>query len=345
MFSANVASALAWKCGWRLLAEKLISLRCTAWTAAKEFAPIGHGQAGRQLDDRSAAVLGVEGGQISAHTSGRMRNTRRSARTTETSWQCLSAAGDGQATRIEAVLPRTSALIRKASGERAAWRPTSMSSLSSTAPDAECQLAPRWNAISALVRNSDATSVMVRQQGRAHGIDVIEVTDRIASIAPEVQMHRGERALSRSPFLTWNSFSTAIGRSPLVGSSGVGKSTLTNLRARSAGDGGESAPPDSGSSHTTTHRQLLHGGGGGSDCRHARNAGRWKLRARHAPGRKIRERSRIWRVLTAQCKFSDCGHKSEPGCAVSGVPSMGGTRCRHAELPMPRSRASKRSAR
>lgn len=106
----------------------------------------------------------------------------------------------------------------------------------------------------------------------------------------------------------WRAGQTAA----LLGSSGVGKTTLLNTLTQATHDTGGIREDDAKGRHTTTARGLYRVA-----------EGRWLM---DTPG--MRE-LRLFDVgegveavfadiveLASACRFSDCGHDSEPGCAV-----------------------------
>lgn len=98
-----------------------------------------------------------------------------------------------------------------------------------------------------------------------------------------------------------------------IGSSGVGKSTLTNrLLGQEVMDTGEVRDDDQRGRHTTTARHLipLPGGGALIDTPGMRSFGL----ADAEEG--VSEVFSDVEQLASQCKFPDCAHSNEPGCAV-----------------------------
>ncbi len=106
----------------------------------------------------------------------------------------------------------------------------------------------------------------------------------------------------------------------LVGSSGAGKSTLTNtLLGREKMKTGAVRGTDSRGRHTTTHRALIPLPQGGCliDTPGMREL---KLTGEEDLGETVFEDIE---AIAAQCRFRDCRHESEPGCAVQAALGKG----------------------
>ena len=96
-----------------------------------------------------------------------------------------------------------------------------------------------------------------------------------------------------------------------AGSSGVGKSTLVNAalgREQMATSAVRAA--DGKGRHTTTHRQLLFAEGGGAVIDTP------GMRAFALDDADVESGFARIAELARGCRFSDCGHGAEPGCAV-----------------------------
>lgn len=102
----------------------------------------------------------------------------------------------------------------------------------------------------------------------------------------------------------------------LLGSSGVGKSTLVNaLAGADVQDTGGVRLDDSRGRHTTTHRELVRLAGGALlvDTPGLRELQLW------GDGEDLEQTFEDIEALADQCRFRDCGHQGEPGCAVGAA--------------------------
>jgi ribosome biogenesis GTPase len=241
--------------GWSELREEAFAAR-----AADGFVP------GRVVTEhRSHLQVVTAGAELSAEVSGRLRNeaVQRFDLPGVGDFVALRLAmRDGPAV-IEAVLPRTTVLIRKASGEN---RPQALAAnvdvvFIVTAPDGDFNEV-RLERLLTLVRDGGAAPVIILNKSDLAG-NAPALTEQIARVAPDVPLHvisaRAREGLG--PIERYFNGNQTIG---LIGSSGVGKSTLTNILL---GRDAQATQPvrlrDSLGRHTTTHRQLFARPGGG----------------------------------------------------------------------------------
>lgn len=105
----------------------------------------------------------------------------------------------------------------------------------------------------------------------------------------------------------------------MLGPSGVGKSTLTNSLAGVDVMATRELRGDGKGRHTTAHRELvvLPGGGVVIDTPGLRKVGLFA--AATGIGRVFDDLER----LELDCRFNDCGHETEPGCAVRAAIASG----------------------
>jgi ribosome biogenesis GTPase len=139
---------------------------------------------------------------------------------------------------------------------------------------------------------------------------------KIEQLAPGVPVHltstktrKGLKALTEA--YAKNGFTLAF-----IGSSGVGKSSLINALVRHADlPTAEVREKDSKGRHTTTRRELVMTSSGAMviDTPGMRELQLWRVEDG------VENSFADIRDLATQCRFSNCGHTNEPGCAVKAA--------------------------
>jgi len=272
-------------------------------------------------EHRSHYRVATEAAELTAELTGRVRNAAAQSSDLPGVGDFVAvrvAVGDGPAT-IEAVLTRISALVRKASGEP---RPQLLAAnidvaFIMTAMDGDLSL-PRLERYLALVGESAAAPVIVLNKAELTN-DIMEVTGQIAAIAPGVPIH-AISARERDGVRDLERYFAANRTVVVIGSSGVGKSTLTNLLlGREAQATQEVRAHDNRGRHTTTHRQLFMRPQGGSiiDIPGMRGVELWST------ADVVDDKFDDIESLASQCKFRNCRHDSEPACAVRAAIERG----------------------
>jgi ribosome biogenesis GTPase len=226
--------------------------------------------------------------------------------------------GDGL---IRAVLPRRSAIVRNAAGLTTTAQTLAANVdvafvVSSLGPELEPRRIERY--LVTIWESGATPEIVLTKADRLD--DPSQLVDEVESVAIGVPVHvvsavTGEGCddlRARIPAGT-----TAV----LLGSSGVGKSTLVNLwLGEEFMATRETREDDDEGRHTTTHRQLLTLPGGGLviDSPGIRELQLWDVgtTALEATFADVEE-------LAADCRFADCSHVHEPGCAVLAAVETG----------------------
>lgn len=230
-------------------------------------------------------------------------------------------AGPRGADLIEAVLPRTSLFVRRAPGRDP--RPQVVGTNIDTvfiATSLDGDLNPRrLERYLAVVHGGDAEPVVLvtKTDLVSEGRELDRARALVASVAPGVEVvptsvTTGE-GLDRLVELIPEGRTAA-----LVGSSGVGKSTIVN--AMMGREVQQVAPTraDGRGRHTTVTRDLLLLPGGGLvvDTPGMREVQLWEGTGLDLVFPEIAARAR-------ECRFADCRHISEPGCEVRAAVERG----------------------
>ena len=225
-------------------------------------------------------------------------------------------AGTGAAV-IREILPRRNLLVRRAAGEASVPQPLAANvdvGLVMTSANGDLSAA-RLDRYLALLRDSAIPAAIV-----------LSKVDLVADPAPLVA--QVQALAPGSPVIALSTV-TGVGidelsalvpprtTAVLLGSSGVGKSSFLNMLLPAKPQTTQAIRDDDRGRHTTTRRELFVGTDGALwiDTPGMRELGRWAKDAEEDeeddPFDDIAE-------LAAHCKFRDCSHHAEPGCAVRG---------------------------
>jgi ribosome biogenesis GTPase / thiamine phosphate phosphatase len=302
-------------------------LAALGWTArlADAFAP--HAAEGLvparvALEHTHIYRVFSEAGEWLARVSGRLRHraTVRVDFPAVGDWVAIEPPAEGGDARIRAVLPRSSRFSRRAAGDPTeeqivAANIDTVFLVSGLDGDFNPRRIERYLVVA---WDSGATPVIVLNK-----VDVVEDVDAVVEVVRAVAAGAAIHAVSCRQPGTLDVLRQYLGygqTGALLGSSGVGKSSIVNqlvghemLRTR------EVRASDSRGRHVSTARQLvmLPGQGVLIDTPGMRELQLWD------PGDAVGETFADIETRAAGCRFRDCQHRSEPGCAVRSAVEAG----------------------
>jgi ribosome biogenesis GTPase len=259
------------------------------------------------LVHRNQFIVWTSTGEVTATLSGHLRHMD-SSQPCVGDWVTLR-----EGTVITALLPRRTALSRKEPGSRIREQVLAANMdllfiVSGLDRDYNPRRIERYLV---LAHESGARPVILLNKAdtRNDVEDVIRLTRRHAPGVPVLALSALEQWGLEAIAGNIESAQTAA----LIGSSGAGKSTIVNALL---GEARQSTAlvrdGDSKGRHTTTHRELIRMPGGWllMDLPGLRELQLW------ADPENIDDAFAEIAELAVHCKFRDCSHQAEPGCAV-----------------------------
>jgi ribosome biogenesis GTPase len=308
---------LGWNSSWEAHFKNLSP--AAAWAPARVV---------RQ--DRGRVTVVADAGVFSATVSGRFKHHYRNVidQPAVGDWVAFEDKPETTAGRIHAVLPRSSQFVRKAAGKSNAPQVVAANIdtlFLVTGLDQNFNLRRIERYLTVAEQSGAAPVIVLNKADLAPDLDsALAAVEAIASGVPIVALC----AFEATQLEALRTFLRPGQTAALLGSSGVGKSTLLNAFA---GEDlqviQENRGDDSRGRHTTTTRELFRLPNGALliDTPGMRELGLVDQ------GEPVGQAFKELDALTAQCRFSDCQHSTEPGCAVQAAIAAGTLGAAHFE--------------
>jgi ribosome biogenesis GTPase len=302
------------------------SLTALGWndTLAEQFRP--HAEAGNvpgrvSVPHRGALDVLTEQGELRCDVAGRLYEESSSPADLPVvgDWVAVAPRPTEDAGTIVAILPRRTKFSRKT-----AWQATEEQVLAAnldvvfivTSLNEDLNLR-RLERYLILARESGAQPVVLLTKSDLAD-DVEAKVAEVREITLDVPVHAVSSITGEGVDVVRSILGPGV-TGALLGSSGVGKSTLVNALVGEELLATQEIRDDGRGRHTTTRRELVQLPGGGLliDTPGMRELQLW------VADEGLEEAFEDVTSLFAQCRFSDCSHESEPGCAVKAAISDG----------------------
>lgn len=272
-------------------------------------------------EHRNEIRLYTEAGEIFANVAGRLRHHARGPADLPVvgDWIVYKPLPGEERGTVQAVLGRSSCFSRKAVGAKTQEQVIAanvdtlfvVSALDGEVNPRRLEryLALAWESGAAPVLALTKADLCENPEAR------VEAARAVAGAAPvhAVNGRTGEGVEELRQYLSGSRTGA------MVGSSGVGKSTLINRLAGHEAQRTAEVREDGKGRHTTVHRELLRIPGGGLliDTPGMRELQMWDS------GTGLADAFSDILELGTRCRFTDCRHENEPGCAVAAALANG----------------------